>query len=101
MVEEVGKGVKDLKPGDHVVMAWVQPCGKCHFCVAGRGHLCEAGMQSAMAGEEFVFEKDGMPIAPHGRRRLVRRSHRRARVGGDQDPTRTCRSTAPVWSAAA
>ena len=25
-------------------------------------HLCEAGMQSAMVGEEFVFEKDGMPI---------------------------------------
>ena len=63
VVEEVGKGVKDVKPGDHVVMAWVQPCGRCHFCVAGRGHLCEAGLQSAMAGEEFVFEKDGMPIA--------------------------------------
>jgi S-(hydroxymethyl)glutathione dehydrogenase/alcohol dehydrogenase len=62
VVEEVGKGVKDLKPGDHVIMAWVQPCGKCHFCVAGHGHLCEAGLQSAMAGEEFVFEKDGMPI---------------------------------------
>jgi len=54
--------VKDLKAGDHVIMAWVQPCGKCHFCIAGRGHLCEAGIQSAMAGEEFVFEKDGMPI---------------------------------------
>jgi S-(hydroxymethyl)glutathione dehydrogenase/alcohol dehydrogenase len=62
IVEEVGKGVKDLAPGDHVVMAWVQPCGKCHFCIGGRGHLCEAGIQSAMAGEEFVFEKDGMPI---------------------------------------
>jgi S-(hydroxymethyl)glutathione dehydrogenase/alcohol dehydrogenase len=63
IVEEVGKGVKDLKPGDHVVMAWVQPCGKCHFCVGGHGHLCEAGIQSAMMGEEFVFEKDGAPIA--------------------------------------
>jgi len=62
VVEEVGKSVKDLKPGDHVVMAWVQPCGKCHFCVGGRGHLCEAGIQSAMAGEEFVFDKDGTPI---------------------------------------
>jgi S-(hydroxymethyl)glutathione dehydrogenase / alcohol dehydrogenase len=62
IVEEVGKGVKDLKPGDHVVMAWVQPCGKCHYCIAGRGHLCEAGLQAAMAGEEFVFERDGLPI---------------------------------------
>src|SRR4029434_3030440 len=62
IVEEVGKGVKNLKPGDHVVMAWVQPCGKCHYCIAGRGHLCEAGLQAAMAGEEFVFERDGLPI---------------------------------------
>jgi S-(hydroxymethyl)glutathione dehydrogenase/alcohol dehydrogenase len=62
IVEEVGKGVKDLKPGDHVVMAWVQPCGRCHFCVAGRSHLCEAGVQSAMAGEEMVFDRGGTPI---------------------------------------
>lgn len=62
IVEEVGKGVKDLKPGDHIVMAWVQPCGKCHFCVGGHTHLCEAGNQSAMMGEEFIFEKDGMQI---------------------------------------
>src|SRR5262245_5107347 len=63
IVEEVGKGVKDLKPGDHVVMAWVQPCGKCHFCMAGRVHLCEAGTQAAMAGEEFVFDKQGVPVS--------------------------------------
>jgi S-(hydroxymethyl)glutathione dehydrogenase/alcohol dehydrogenase len=62
VVEEVGKGVRHLAPGDHVVMAWVQPCGRCHFCIGGRGHLCEAGLQAAMAGEELVFEKDGMPI---------------------------------------
>ena len=62
IVEEVGKGVKHLKPGDHVVLAWVQPCGRCHYCVNARPHLCEAGLQSAMAGEDFVFEKDGMPV---------------------------------------
>ena len=62
IVEEVGKGVKHLKAGDHVVLAWVQPCGRCHFCVHAKPHLCEAGLQSAMAGEDFVFEKDGMPI---------------------------------------
>jgi Zn-dependent alcohol dehydrogenase len=63
IVEEVGKGVKHLKAGDHVVLAWVQPCGRCHFCVHAKPHLCEAGLQSAMAGEDFVFEKDGMPIS--------------------------------------
>jgi S-(hydroxymethyl)glutathione dehydrogenase/alcohol dehydrogenase len=63
IVEEVGKDVHDLKPGDHVVLCWVQNCGKCHFCVAGRSHLCDANVQSMMTGEECVFEKDGLAIS--------------------------------------
>lgn len=63
IVEEVGKGVTDLKPGDHVVLAWVQTCGKCHYCVLGQDHLCESSTQAMMAGEEQVFEKDGVGIA--------------------------------------
>lgn len=62
VVEEVGKGVKHLKAGDHVVLAWVQPCGRCHYCVHARPHLCEAGVQAAMAGDDFVFEREGMPV---------------------------------------
>jgi S-(hydroxymethyl)glutathione dehydrogenase/alcohol dehydrogenase len=62
IVEEVGKGVKDLRPGDHVVLSWVENCGKCHYCVSGRGHLCDTGIRNAMAGQEAVFEKDGTDI---------------------------------------
>jgi S-(hydroxymethyl)glutathione dehydrogenase/alcohol dehydrogenase len=62
IVEEVGKDVKDLKPGDHVVLSWVENCGKCHYCIAGHGHLCDTGIRNAMAGQEAVFEKDGVDI---------------------------------------
>ncbi|HVN86064.1 MAG TPA: Zn-dependent alcohol dehydrogenase [Candidatus Binatia bacterium] len=62
IVEEVGKEVTGLKEGDHVVLAWVQSCGACHYCIAGRSHLCESGTQAALAGEEGVFEKDGVEI---------------------------------------
>ncbi len=63
IVEEVGKEVRHLKPGDHVVLSWVENCGRCHYCIAGRTHLCEAMVQSMMAGRGFAFEKNGIQIA--------------------------------------
>jgi S-(hydroxymethyl)glutathione dehydrogenase / alcohol dehydrogenase len=62
-VEEVGKDVRHLKPGDHVVLSWVENCGRCHFCIAGHAHLCDAMMASMMSGGELVFQKDGTHIA--------------------------------------
>jgi S-(hydroxymethyl)glutathione dehydrogenase/alcohol dehydrogenase len=41
IIERVGPGVKELKPGDHVVIAWAPTCGRCHYCVTGRPVLCE------------------------------------------------------------
>jgi S-(hydroxymethyl)glutathione dehydrogenase / alcohol dehydrogenase len=41
VVEEVGEGVTDLKPGDHVVVSWVPQCGDCFFCKRDQGYLCE------------------------------------------------------------
>jgi len=62
IVEEVGSAVKDLKPGDHVVLSWVENCGKCHYCTSGNHHLCDTGIRNSMAGQEAVFEKDGVDI---------------------------------------
>jgi len=62
IVEEVGKGVTHLKAGDHVILCWVENCGRCHYCVAGHDHLCDANVRSMMSGGEAVFEKDGMDI---------------------------------------
>jgi S-(hydroxymethyl)glutathione dehydrogenase/alcohol dehydrogenase len=62
IVEEVGKSVRDLRPGDHVVLSWVENCGHCHYCVAGHVHLCDTGIRNSMEGKEAVFEKDGVDI---------------------------------------
>src|SRR5262249_44154563 len=62
IVEEVGAAVTDLRPRDHVVLAWVQNCGRCHYCVGGHPHLCDTGVRATMEGQENVFEKDGMDI---------------------------------------
>ena len=62
IVEEVGKAVTNVRPGDHVILSWVENCGKCHYCASGRLHLCDANIRSAMAGQESVWEKDGVDI---------------------------------------
>jgi S-(hydroxymethyl)glutathione dehydrogenase / alcohol dehydrogenase len=63
IVEEVGKGVTNVQVGDHVVLSWVENCGKCHYCISGHDHLCDTGIRNAMAGQEAVFEKDGVDIS--------------------------------------
>src|SRR5215467_3580 len=63
IVEEIGKDVTTLKPGDHVVLSWVEACGRCHYCVAGTVHLCDRSQQGLMTGEENVFKKNGTEIA--------------------------------------
>jgi alcohol dehydrogenase len=49
-VEECGAGVTDLKPGDHVVLAFVPSCGSCLPCMEGRPGLCEPGARANGAG---------------------------------------------------
>lgn len=40
VVEEVGAGVDDVAPGDHVVLTFVPACGLCSACAGGRPALC-------------------------------------------------------------
>ncbi|WP_026412071.1 alcohol dehydrogenase catalytic domain-containing protein [Actinomadura oligospora] len=40
VVEEVGPGVVNVRPGDHVVIAMNGPCGRCRACARGSAHLC-------------------------------------------------------------
>src|SRR2546423_3909247 len=50
VIEEVGEGVTNLKPGDHVVVSWVPQCGECFFCQRGQGQLCKAADASLASG---------------------------------------------------
>lgn len=63
VIEAVGSAVTELVPGDHVVLSWVQHCGKCHFCVVGKVHLCEGAIVDAMTGQDYVFELGGVPVS--------------------------------------
>ncbi len=50
IVREVGQGVHDLKPDDHVVFSFVPLCGHCLPCAIGRPALCEPGAAANTAG---------------------------------------------------
>jgi S-(hydroxymethyl)glutathione dehydrogenase/alcohol dehydrogenase len=39
-VVAVGEGVTSTKVGDHIVVAWTPPCGKCKACLRGEANLC-------------------------------------------------------------
>ncbi len=49
VVEEVGDGVTNVKPGDHVVLSFVPFCKICYFCKRGQPFLCEAAGPLNMA----------------------------------------------------
>jgi alcohol dehydrogenase len=50
IVREVGSGVSQLKPGDHVVMVFVASCGHCAHCNGGRPNLCESSWTARARG---------------------------------------------------
>ena len=40
VVEEIGPGVRSVRPGDHVIIALVGLCGECSYCVDAKPWLC-------------------------------------------------------------
>lgn len=70
VVEEVGDGITDLRPGDHVVFSIVPSCGACGQCRAGRPTLCEPAARritagTLMDGTTRLRGADGTPLQ-HG-----------------------------------
>ncbi len=50
VVEEIGYGVTEVAPGDHVVYSYVPSCGVCVPCQTGQVVLCENGFVANAAG---------------------------------------------------
>ena len=42
IVEELGRGVSNLKVGDKVIPLYTPECGECNFCTSGKTNLCQA-----------------------------------------------------------
>lgn len=68
-VLECGPGVKDLSPGDHVILVFVPSCGHCLPCMEGRPALCEPGARANGAGTLLSggmrITLDGRPVHHH------------------------------------
>lgn len=69
VVREVGSGVDDLAPGDHVVMIFVPACGHCVPCAEGRPALCEPAAAANTAGTLLSgarrLSRDGQAVNHH------------------------------------
>jgi len=68
-VMELGKGVKDIAVGDHVILVFVPNCGRCPPCQEGRPALCEPGFKSngagTLLGGATRLKRDGKPVYHH------------------------------------
>ena len=56
-VVELGAGVTDLAPGDHVVLSWNPHCGDCFYCDRAQPILCRQFLANGPKGFHF----DGRP----------------------------------------
>lgn len=66
IIEEVGTGVTDLKPGDHVIAVLTPSCGKCVMCEEEKPFMCSQ-MGKLMATGRMLdgstrFSRNGTPI---------------------------------------
>ncbi|WP_413376706.1 NAD(P)-dependent alcohol dehydrogenase [Alkalihalobacillus sp. 1P02AB] len=49
IIEKVGEGVKELNPGDHVVLSYAS-CGHCEYCLTGQSYACEHILEANFSG---------------------------------------------------
>jgi S-(hydroxymethyl)glutathione dehydrogenase / alcohol dehydrogenase len=66
IVVEVGRDVKSLKPGDHVIPLYIPECRECEYCLSGKTNLCQSIRitqgQGVMPDGSSRFSIDGEKI---------------------------------------
>ncbi len=67
VVEKVGENVRNLTPGDKVILFAWSSCGKCYHCNQGKEYVCTRAMRSAFSGEMLdgtkrIRSKNGLSI---------------------------------------
>ena len=50
IVEAVGDGVTQVKPGDHVTLSWKACCGECFYCQNDMSSICNTHDTEVLAG---------------------------------------------------
>ncbi|KAG0592020.1 hypothetical protein KC19_1G218500 [Ceratodon purpureus] len=67
IVESVGEGVTELKPGDHVIPCYQAECRECKFCKSGKTNLCgkvrpATGKGVMLSDGQSRFKVNGKPL---------------------------------------
>jgi S-(hydroxymethyl)glutathione dehydrogenase/alcohol dehydrogenase len=88
IVEDVGPGVGDLEPGDHVLLTWLPYCGHCRECVRGRVNICEntAWYDATLEDGTCRFHEDGEPVHHYNTSSFAEHSVVPARTAIKVDP---------------
>lgn len=50
VVESVGQGVNDLRPGQAAIISLLRSCGKCYHCLRSHPNLCEGRFETSASG---------------------------------------------------
>jgi S-(hydroxymethyl)glutathione dehydrogenase/alcohol dehydrogenase len=62
VVEEVGKDVTHVRPGDHVIACLSAFCGSCKHCISGRPYLCGGAATMRGPDEKPRLSQGGDPV---------------------------------------
>ncbi|SDJ55465.1 zinc-binding dehydrogenase [Natronorubrum texcoconense] len=67
VVEDVGDGVRNVEPGDRIVLCPNETCGSCRFCSEGPENTCERfSLYHGGLAERARVEADRLVVLPDG-----------------------------------